>query len=94
MKTSGFPLATPPKPVRGYRDLIVWQRSIELVVESYRLASSLPAGERFGLSDQLRRATTSVAINIAEGHGRLGRGEFVQHLSTARGSRSALSARR
>jgi len=86
MKASGFPEATSSNPLRGYRDLIVWQRAMELVVESYRLASLLPPNERTGLVDQLRRASASIPMNIAEGHGRLGRGEFVHHLSIARGS--------
>jgi four helix bundle protein len=66
--------------------LVVWQRALQLAIESYRLAAALPPNERFGLAGQLQRAAASIAMNIAEGHGRLGRGDFVRHLSMARGS--------
>jgi four helix bundle protein len=72
--------------IRSYRDLIVWQRSMELVVETYVIASLLPADESNGLRDQMRRAAVSVAANIAEGHGRAHRREYVNHLSIAKGS--------
>lgn len=52
----------------------------------YRQVISLPASERFGLADQLRRAAISIVANIAEGHGRLGRAEFRHHVSIALGS--------
>jgi four helix bundle protein len=85
MTSSGFPNPTTPTPVRGYRDLVVWQRAIELVVESYRLSALLPPRE-FDLLQQWRSAAVSVSLNIAEGHGRLGLGEFIHSLSHARGS--------
>jgi len=69
-----------------YRDLRVWQVAMDLVVESYRVAELLPARERFGLVAQIRRAATSIPANIAEGYGRLRRGEYLNHLSIARGS--------
>ena len=59
---------------------------MELVDETYRLAALLPQSERFALTPQLKRAAVSVAANIAEGHGRLSTGDFVRHLSIARGS--------
>jgi four helix bundle protein len=54
----------------------------------YRLTSSFPDSERFGLTNQLRRASVSVASNIAEGYGRATRGEYIQFLGHARGSNS------
>lgn len=69
-----------------YDRLHVWQRSIDLVCEIYRLTKSLPIEERFGLSAQLRRAAVSIPCNIAEGAGRYGRKELLRHLSIARGS--------
>jgi four helix bundle protein len=72
--------------VRNYRDLIVWQRSVELVTSVYVLTGTFSTAERFGLVSQLRRAAVSVAANIAEGHGRASRGEYLNQLSVARGS--------
>jgi four helix bundle protein len=69
-----------------YEQLHVWQRSIDLVCEAYRISKALPADERFGLSAQLRRAAVSVPCNIAEGAARYGRKELLRHLSIARGS--------
>jgi len=73
-------------PAQSFRELIVWQRSIQLVTAIYRLASGFPKEEMFGLSSQLRRSAVSVPSNIAEGQGRLSTGEFRQFLSVARGS--------
>lgn len=72
--------------VRCYRDLIAWQRSIELVTEVYTFTNSFPKAETYGLISQMRRAAVSVPSNIAEGHSRLTRGEFRQFLSHALGS--------
>ena len=72
----------------SFRDLAVWQRSIELTLAVYRLTSTFPDSERFGLTNQLRRASVSVASNIAEGYGRSTKGEYVQFLGHARGSNS------
>src|SRR6266568_395906 len=73
-------------PARSYRDLIAWQKAIELVTETYRASQSFPDSERFGLTSQLRRAAVSVLSNIAEGQGRQFTGEFKQFLGHARGS--------
>jgi four helix bundle protein len=70
----------------SFRNLAVWQRSIELTLAVYKLTSSFPDSERFGLTNQLRRAAVSVASNIAEGYGRSTKGEYVQFLGHARGS--------
>jgi four helix bundle protein len=72
----------------SFKNLAVWQRSVEMTVAVYKLTSSFPASERFGLTNQLRRAAVSVASNIAEGYGRSTRGEYVQFLGHARGSNS------
>ena len=72
----------------SFRNLAVWQRSIELTLAVYRLTSFFPDSERFGLTNQLRRASVSVASNIAEGYGRATKGEYIQFLGNARGSNS------
>ena len=74
----------------GFRQLLVWQRGMELVVEAYRLTGRLPSAERFGLVDQVRRAASSVTANIAEGSGRDHRAEYLRFLSIARGSLAEL----
>ena len=71
---------------RTYRDLLVWQKAKALAVEIYRNTQDFPSGEKYGLTNQLRRAGVSVASNIAEGQGRLTKGEFRQFLGHARGS--------
>jgi four helix bundle protein len=72
----------------SYRDLVVWQRSIQMTVAIYQLTASFPKEETYGLSSQLRRAGVSVASNIAEGYARLSTGEYKQFLGMARGSNS------
>jgi four helix bundle protein len=69
-----------------FKDLVVWQRAIQLTVAVYKLTSSFPDSERFGLTNQLRRASVSVASNIAEGYGRSTKGEYLLFLGHARGS--------
>jgi four helix bundle protein len=72
--------------VKSFRELLVWQRAIELTLEIYKLTKTFPKEELFGLTSQVRRAAVSVASNIAEGQGRKTTGEFVQFLCVARGS--------
>lgn len=55
------------EPAKSFRDLIVWQKAHQLVLEVYRFSSSFPKSETYGLSSQLRRAAVSVPANIAEG---------------------------
>ena len=70
----------------SFKDLIVWQKGIALTIAIYKLTESFPPSERYGLTDQLRRAAVSVPSNIAEGYGRATRGEYIQFLGHARGS--------
>ena len=78
--------------VASYRDLLVWQRALDLGCEVYALCDRLPTHERYGLATQLRRASVSVAANIAEGHSRAHRREFMQFLAMARGSQKEVEA--
>ncbi len=69
-----------------YRDLIVWQKAKALAVEVYGATEGFPRNEIDGLTSQLRRAAVSIPSNIAEGQGRLTKGEFAHFLGQARGS--------
>ena len=53
--------------IHSYKDLIVWQKSVDLVIEVYKLTDGFPSDERFGLTSQMRRAAVSIPSNIAEG---------------------------
>jgi len=70
----------------SYKDLLVWQKSMDLVEMVYRLTEELPASERWGLTSQMRKAAVSVPSNIAEGYGRKATGEYRHHLSIGRAS--------
>jgi four helix bundle protein len=70
----------------SFKDLVVWQRAVQMSLEIYKLTASFPASERFGLTNQLRRASVSVASNIAEGYGKSSKGEYLSFLGHARGS--------
>ena len=72
--------------VQHYRQLIAWQKAMELVELVYDLTDDFPTEERFGLASQIRRAVVSIASNIAEGQGRNSTKEFINHLSIAYGS--------
>ena len=74
------------KQVRNYKDLIVWQKAMDLVSDVYRVTTNFPRQETYGLTNQLRRSAVSVPSNIAEGHGRATKGEFIQFLCHSRGS--------
>lgn len=74
----------------SYRDLIVWQKAIELVPTVYATIRQFPVEENFAGSQQIRRAVVSVPANIAEGQARSHRKEFVQHLAVAEGSLAEL----
>jgi four helix bundle protein len=73
-------------PIRNYRDLIVWQKSMDLVESVYIATRKFPKEELYGLTSQLRRAVVSIPSNIAEGQGRRTDKEFAQFLAVARGS--------
>ncbi len=72
--------------ILSYKDLLVWQKSMDLVVDVYRLTLKLPPSEQRGLMSQMRGAAVSVPSNIAEAYGRQATGEYRHHLSIARGS--------
>src|SRR5690606_12714052 len=74
------------KAARSHRDLVVWQKAMDLVEEVYRLSGQFPAEERFRLSSQITRAAISVPSNIAEGNARGSRNDYVRFLSNAKGS--------
>jgi four helix bundle protein len=71
---------------RSYKDLVAWQKSMDLVTATYRATAGFPRDELFGLASQLRRAAVSIPSNIAEGQGRLSEKEFRHFLGQARGS--------
>lgn len=74
-------------PITSFRDLEVWQRSVELIEACDQITGLLPSEERFGLSREMRRAVVSISANIAEGHRRTRRA-YLNHLSIALGSRA------
>ena len=79
-------MSSEKKKIDSYQDLLVWQKSIDLVAEVYRIAGKLPLNEQYGRTSQLRRAAVSVPANIAEGFGRWHANEFVCFLLIANGS--------
>jgi four helix bundle protein len=72
--------------LKSYRELLVWQKAMELTVLVYRLTEGFPKREIYGLAAQIRRAGVSVPSNIAEGYGRGSKREYIQFLSIAQGS--------
>ena len=76
--------------VRGYRDLLVWQKAMQATKMVYLLIKQLPREEMFALSSQMRRAAISIPSNIAEGQARNSTKEFLQFLSIAKGSKAEL----
>ncbi|HXL81162.1 MAG TPA: four helix bundle protein [Pyrinomonadaceae bacterium] len=72
--------------IKSHRDLIVWQKSMDLVTAVYKLTDDFPKSELYGLTSQIRRCAASIPANIAEGQGRRLAGEFLQFLGNARGS--------
>ena len=76
--------------IRNYRDLLVWQKAMDLVIEVYHLTNLLPREESHNLSSQMRRAAVSIPSNIAEGQQRKSTKEFIHFLSIAKGSNAEL----
>jgi four helix bundle protein len=74
----------------SFKDLVVWQKAVQLSSEIYRLTASFPPSGQFGLTNQMRRASVSIAGTIAEGNGRSTKGEYVLFLGHARGSNCEL----
>jgi four helix bundle protein len=72
--------------INSYRDLLVWKAAMELAVSCYGLTKGFPNTETYGMTSQIRRASSSIAANIAEGHGRENTGSYVQSLRIAQGS--------
>lgn len=76
--------------IRGYRDLQVWQKGMDLVIACYAVTRSFPRSEQYGLTSQLTRAAVSIPANIAEGRARPHVKEFLQFLGIACGSLAEL----
>src|SRR3974390_2332590 len=70
---------------QSFRDLVVWQRAMQLTVAVYKLTQEFPREEQYGLTGQIRRSVVSIPSNIAEGQGRRSAGEFRQFLGIAKG---------
>ncbi|HEX3144450.1 MAG TPA: four helix bundle protein [Pyrinomonadaceae bacterium] len=79
-------MATAQALIKSHRDLIAWQKAMDLVVLIYQATASFPNHELYGLTSQMRRASVSIPANIAEGQGRRSKSEFSQFLGNARGS--------
>ena len=74
--------------IKSYQDLIVWQKAMDLVVLVYQATRLFPKEELYGLTSQVRRAVVSIPSNLAEGHARKSRAEFLNFVSIAQGSRA------
>ena len=72
--------------MKSYKDLVVWQKSMSLVTEIYKITRSFPKEEMYGLVYQIRRCAISIASNIAEGYGRQSTTDYVRYLQISRGS--------
>ena len=76
----------PRSTIKTYRDLVVWDKAMDLAVAVYQFCEALPPRRFFALASQLRRAAGSIPSNIAEGYGRRSRGDYLRFLSIANGS--------
>ncbi len=72
--------------ITSFRDLVIWQRGLDIAKEVYKITKVLPKDETFGLISQMRRSAVSISSNIAEGRGRNSRKDFIQFLHIAQGS--------
>lgn len=75
---------------KGYKDLLVWQKAIDMVDVMYEIVRSFPSDERFRLVDQILRAAISIPANISEGGGRSSTKEYIQFINIAKGSLAEL----
>ncbi len=75
-----------------YKDLVIWQKSIELIKNVYKIAESLPKSEEFNLKQQLKRSVVSVALNIAEGKNRRTSKDFANFLTMSAASLAEVEA--
>ena len=82
---------TKRRDIQSYRDLVVWQKAMELVRRTYEETSRLPDCERYGFVTEMRRSARSVPSNIAEGSGRHTQRDYIRFLQIARGSANELS---
>jgi four helix bundle protein len=76
--------------MKDFRELKVWQKAHELTLEAYKVTAAFPREEQYGLTSQIRRASSSIAANLAEGCGRNSDAEFARYCSIAMGSASEL----
>lgn len=72
--------------INSYKDLLIWQKGIELAVNVYSLTKDFPEAEKFGLSSQVQRSASSIPANIAEGYGRQSTKSYSQFIKISRGS--------
>jgi len=72
--------------IESFRDLIVWQRAMELVILTYEKIKYFPKNEEFGLTSQIKRSAVSIPSNIAEGYGRRSTGDYIRFLQISLGS--------
>ena len=85
-------MALGTREIRSHKDLVVWQKLIDMVSEIYRLTKSYPEDQKFGLVSQMQRASVSIPANIAEGYGRHATKEYSYFLRIALGSLAELDA--
>lgn len=74
----------------NFKDLMVWQKSMELVTDIYKITSDFPSNEKYGLVSQVRRSAISIPSNIAEGNSRRSVPDYIQFIKIARGSAAEL----
>ncbi|MBR5437514.1 MAG: four helix bundle protein [Clostridia bacterium] len=79
--------------MKNYRDLLVWQKAMDLVEEIYKITLLLPNEELYGLSIQLKRAAVSIPSNIAEGYERNSTNDYLKFLSIAKASREVVETK-
>jgi four helix bundle protein len=77
--------------MRNYKDLLVWEKAHKLTLAVYKITLVFPKDERYGLTSQIRRASASIAANLAEGCGRRSDGEMARYVQIAMGSGAELS---